>query len=112
MDERVARLKTTNDCEIFARNARRLNRPDLALEAERRAIEILAQRHESAGEAERLAIQAIYAYEHILSEKNGRRKEKGMQDLSFEAIVLRYLDSFSSEAVSHAEARLTRYKES
>lgn len=147
MDDRVARLKSTRECEVFAKNARRLGRSDLALEAERRAIELLAQGHQSDTAAEREAIQAIYAYEHILTEKNGRRtranrtwqmvkrygiieainrvvsrpddaqgylllKEKGMEDLSFEAIVLRYPESFSEEAVSHSAARLARYNES
>lgn len=34
----------------------------------------------------------------------------GMEDLSFEAIVLRYPESFSSEAIGRCQVRLTKYK--
>ena len=36
-------------------------------------------------------------------------KKKGMEDLSFEAVVLRYPQIFSEEAVSHAEKRISEH---
>lgn len=69
MDERVARLKTPEDCEQFARNvADRL--PELAIEARRHAVELRAAAHGAKTEAEREALQAVYAYERVLREKH------------------------------------------
>ena len=141
MDERVKRLGTPEACEKFIKNALRLGHPELALEAQRRAIELRAESHNAKTIAEKEALEAIYAYEEILTEKNGRRtratrtwqmikrhgliesmnrivarrddamgytllKDKGMEDLSFEMVVLRYPDVFSKEAVYHAKERL------
>ena len=141
MDERVEKLKTPEACEKFIKNALRLGHPELALESQRRAIELRAESHNAKSDAEKEALQAIYAYEHILTEKNGRTtpatrtwqmihrrgiiesvnrvvarkddamgyillKKKGMEDLSFEAVVLRYPDVFSKDAVSHATERI------
>ena len=36
-------------------------------------------------------------------------KERGMEDLSFEAVVLRHPDMFSQEAVQHAQARIEKH---
>jgi hypothetical protein len=143
MDDRVRKLKSPEDCEKFARNAIRLNHPELALEAQRRAIELRAAIHNAQTMAEKEALQAIYAYEHLLTEKNGRTtratrtwqmierhgiiesvnrvvarkddsmgyrtlKEKGMGDFAFEAVVLRYPDIFSDEAVQHAKERISK----
>lgn len=73
MDERVKRLRTPEHCEAFARNARKLGRADLALEARRRAVELRAAAYGATSIAERECLEAIYAYEEILSEKHGRR---------------------------------------
>ena len=73
MDERVKRIKTAEKCEIFARNAEKRGRPDLAREAKIRAVEIRAEDYGSKSEAESEAIQAVYAYEEVLSKKNGKR---------------------------------------
>ena len=73
MDERVLRLKTPEDCERFARNAAERNRPDLADEAVKRAVELRAQAHNAKSEVERQCLQAVYAYEEILTKKNGKR---------------------------------------
>ena len=73
MDERVAKLKTPEDCEKFARNAIRLKRPDLADEARKRAVELRASKYGSTSDVERECLQAVYAYEEVLTRKNGRR---------------------------------------
>lgn len=44
MDDRIKRIKTPEDCEKFARNAIERDRPDLAVEAGRRAIELRAEK--------------------------------------------------------------------
>ena len=73
MDERVARLKSPEDCEKFAKNAVRLGRPDLADQARRHSIDLRATEYGDASEVEKECIQAILAYEEVLSRKNGRR---------------------------------------
>jgi len=72
MDPRVARLKTPEECEAFAQNAE-AQYPDLAKQARRRAVELRAVAHNARTEAEREALQAIYAYEEVLSQKNRRK---------------------------------------
>lgn len=73
MDERVRNLKTPEQCEIFARNATERDRPDLADEARVRAVQLRAEAYGAQTDAEREAIQAIYAYEEVLTQKNGKR---------------------------------------
>lgn len=72
VDERIKNLDTVKKCEIFAKNATSHGRPDLALEARQRAVEICAQEHGAQTTAEQEALQAIYAYEQLLTNKNGR----------------------------------------
>lgn len=73
MDERVKKIKTPEECEVFAKNALERNRPDLASEAKRRAVELRAELYGAKSEAENEALQAIYAYEEVLTKKNGKR---------------------------------------
>ena len=73
MDERVKRIKTAELCKIFARNAEKRGRSDLAQEAKVRAVELRAEEHGARSEAETEALQAVYAYEEVLSKKNGKR---------------------------------------
>ncbi|MFC1778469.1 hypothetical protein ACFL3I_14235 [Pseudomonadota bacterium] len=73
MDERVKRIKTAALCEIFAKNAAKRGRPDLAREAKTRAVQLRAAEYGAKTEAENEAIQAVYAYEEVLSKKNGKR---------------------------------------
>ena len=62
MDERVARLKSPEECEPFIVNVKdRLS--ELARLARRRAVELRAATHEATTDAEREAVQAVYAYE-------------------------------------------------
>jgi hypothetical protein len=145
MDERVKRLDTPKKCEIFARNARKRAREDLALEANQRAVQLRAEAFGASSQVEKEALQAVYAYEEVLTKKNGRRTrasrtwpmierhgiieaveravnrptetqgykalaEMGLQDYAFEAVILRYPDSFSESAIEIAQERLARWR--
>jgi hypothetical protein len=144
MDERVKNLKTPEQCAIFARNATERDRPDLADEARIRAVQIRAEAYGAQTDAEIEAIQAIYAYEEVLTQKNGKRTrasriwptikrhgiigavekavnreaetqdytalvEMGLKDFAFEAVILRYPDVFSDEAVECSKKRLSEW---
>lgn len=73
MDELIAKLKTPEECSIFEKNVLDRGRPDLALAARRRAIELRAIQHGAATDVERQCLEAVYAYEEILSAKNGKK---------------------------------------
>lgn len=73
MDELVRKLKTPSQCETFARNAIDRGRGDLALQAKQLAVELRAETYGAATDAERECLEAIYAYEEILSARNGKR---------------------------------------
>ncbi|OGA43166.1 MAG: hypothetical protein A3G24_20695 [Betaproteobacteria bacterium RIFCSPLOWO2_12_FULL_62_13] len=73
MDERVARLKTPEDCEQFARNVLERNRLDLAGEARKRAVKLRAEAYGAKTQVERECLEAVYAYEEVLTAKNGRK---------------------------------------
>lgn len=73
MDPRIKRLTTVEACNRFAANATRLGRDDLADEARMRSVEIRAESHGAESLAEKECLQAVYAYEEVLSKKNGRR---------------------------------------
>ncbi len=72
MHEAVARLKTPEECEEFARITQQRD-PDLAIQARRRAVELRAAGHGAQTAAEQEALKAVYAYEEVLSVKRGRR---------------------------------------
>ena len=72
LDPRILKLKTEKDCSRFATNAIRLNRPDLAIAATRRSLELKAGTHGAIREVEIECLKAVYAYEEALSTKNGR----------------------------------------
>ncbi len=74
MDPRIAKLKSTSECEAFARNALAKNLPELAEQARRRSIDLRADAHAPDSEVERECWRAIYAYEEILASKNGHRQ--------------------------------------
>ncbi|MDP6440050.1 MAG: hypothetical protein QGH74_10475 [Candidatus Brocadiia bacterium] len=145
MDERVARLKSPGECEQFIANVKdRL--PELARLARRRAVELRAAAHEAKTDAEREAVQAVYAYEEGLFKQRGKRirasrtwqmiekhgiigavervvnrrsesagyktlVEMGMQDMSFEAVVLRHPAAFSPEAAKRSAERLQEWNQ-
>ena len=73
MDELVLRINDPELCYVFAKNARRRGRPELALQAYRRAVDLRAEEHGATSEAELDALRAIYAYEEALSYVKGKR---------------------------------------
>ena len=143
-DDRVAKLKTADECAVFAKNVSERGRPDLALAARKRAVQLRAEKFGATTEAERECIEAIYAYEEVLSAKAGRRQpasrtwqmikrqgvieavervvkrktdaagytaliEMGLEELAFEAVVLRHSSAFSAEAVVRSKERLCEH---
>ena len=73
MDERIKNLDTPKKCEIFANNALTAGREDLAKQARARAIQLKAEAYGTETSAEREAIEAVYAYEEVLSTNNGKK---------------------------------------
>jgi hypothetical protein len=141
MDYRVERLRTPAECEIFVKNALAGQRPDLALEARRKAVTMQAATHETTSPVEAEAFAALYAYEALLTRKNGKKtrasktwaivrthgiieaiqkavrrppdatafvalRELGLDDLSFEALVVRHEAAFDAATVQLSKARL------
>ena len=60
--ERVANLKSPEECVIFEKNVLERGRPDLAVAARKRALELRAEKYGAGSEPERLCLQAVYAY--------------------------------------------------
>lgn len=73
MDDKVLKLKTPEECEIFAVNVMRLGHTNLALQARERAVQLRAQSYGASSEIEKECLEAIFAYEEALSNKNGKR---------------------------------------
>lgn len=73
MDEVVKKIKTPDKCLIFAKNAKDKGRDDLALQAKERAIQLKAEAYGAETQAEREAIEAVYAYEEVLTLKNNKK---------------------------------------
>jgi hypothetical protein len=136
----VGHLKTPEDCEQVAINVE-AKQPAFAIAARRKAIEIKAATHNAVTEAEQHSLQAVYAYERVLTLERGRKTratrawqmitkqgfvvamesivkkptetagynalvKMGMQDMLFEAVVLRHPDVFSVEAVAQSQHSL------
>jgi len=77
MDPRVAKLRTPKECETFANNARERNAPELADQARQKAIQLRAEAYGAATDVERECLEAVYAYEEVLSAKSGKRQRAG-----------------------------------
>ncbi len=84
MDDRVAKLKSPEECERFASNAERLGHSDLVVDARKRAVELRAkiceekakkraEKYGASSEAEKECLKAICAYEEVLTWRDGRR---------------------------------------
>lgn len=73
MDYRVERLRTPAECAIFAKNATALKHPELALAAQRKAIDLQAATHETASAVEAEGFAAVYAHEALLARRNGKK---------------------------------------
>ena len=141
MDPRVARLTTVEQCHVFAENATEKGVPHLADQARKRAIQIRAKAFGAVSDVERACLEAVFAYEEVLSVQKGTRVragrtwpmlnkkgilpgvehivskrsesvgysvlvDMGMAEFAFEAVILRFPSSFSSEVVDRARARL------
>lgn len=68
MEELFKSLKTPQSCDDFAKVF-----SELAKHARRRAIELRAESHNYNREVEIELLKAIYAYEELLTQRNGRR---------------------------------------
>lgn len=147
MDERVKKITTPEGCVIFAKNCVERGRPDLAEQARERAVQLRAEAYGAESEAEKEALEAVYAYEEVLSIKNGKKTragrtwqminrhgiidaveravnrpvetqgytaltEMGLENYAFEAVILRYPDLFSPEAVQISQERMDEWKNS
>lgn len=73
MEAVIKRIDTPEKCEIFAKNALNKGREDMAKLAKQRAIQLRAEAHGATKEAEKEALEAVYAYEQVLSAKNGKK---------------------------------------
>jgi hypothetical protein len=73
VDPRVLKLATPADCAAFIENARARGRDDLAKEARQRAVGLRADAYGPKSPLERQCVEAIYAYEEVLSERKGKR---------------------------------------
>lgn len=139
----IAKLETVDKCETFEKNAIKNGRAELAVACRKRALEIRAAAYGAKSQAERECLEAIYAYEQVLSAKNGRktpasrtwpmvkrhgiigaveravnRKDEtvgytalvdiGLQDYAFEAVVVRYPELFSAEALAQCQSRIAK----
>lgn len=72
MDARILKLKTPEECDVFRKNAIERGNRELAMEARKRKVQIKAENYGELTEVERECIEAVYAYEEVLSEKRGR----------------------------------------
>ncbi len=57
---------------MFEKNVTERGRPDLAVAARKRALELRAEQYGATTEVERECLEAVYAYERVLSAKNGK----------------------------------------
>lgn len=73
MNELIAKLKTPEECAVFEKNVLERGRPDLALAARKRAVELRAIQHGAVTDIERECLEAVFAYEQVLSAKNGKK---------------------------------------
>ena len=139
-DPKVARLKTYEECESFAKNVQE-KYPALAAQARRRGVELRAAAHSANTDAEREALEAVYAVEEVMSHRNGKKTrasrtwqsfarhgilpavervvgrakptegyaallEMGLEDKTFEAVVLRHKELFQPGTVERARSRI------
>jgi len=74
MNDPIPKLKTPEECAIFAKNAADRGRADMALRAKKRAIELRAATYGAKTDVERECVEAVFAYEETLALKHGRRQ--------------------------------------
>lgn len=73
----IARLRTPEDCAVFEKNVLERGRPDLAIAARRRALELRAALYGGSSDAETECLAAVYAYESALSQIKGKKTRAG-----------------------------------
>jgi len=71
IDERVLKMKTPEECESLARNAENKH-PEIAKQARRRAVELRAAAYGATTDAEREALEAVFAVEEVKSTRSRR----------------------------------------
>lgn len=77
MDDKVKKIDTPEKCEVFAKNCIERGREDLAMQAKERAVQLRAEAHGAESEAEKEALEAVYAYEEVLTARNGKKTRAG-----------------------------------
>ena len=77
MNDIISTLKTPEECETLEKNATERNRPDLAVAARKRALELRAREHGANSDVERECLEAVYAYERVLSKRSGKNTKAG-----------------------------------
>mgnify|MGYP003393309526 CR=1 FL=1 len=73
MDDIISKLKTPEECAIYEKNVTERGQPDLAVAARKREIELRALAHGATSDGERECLEAVYAYERVLSERNHKK---------------------------------------
>ncbi len=73
MDDRIKKINTPEKCEAFIKNCVTHEREDLAIQARQRAIQLRAESHGVKSEAEKDSLEAVYAYQDVLTLKNGKK---------------------------------------
>ncbi len=142
MDDVIKKLQTPEDCYRFIDKY-----SELISQARQRAIDLKMGKHQDNKEVEKELLKAIYAYEEILTKRNGRRTranrtwqmvqrhgikgaaeravnrpvdpigytsliEMGFENLTFEAVILRFPGDFSAEAVNKSRERIETLEKS
>jgi hypothetical protein len=72
MSDIISKLKNPEECAILEKNALDRGHTDLAIQARRRGIEMRAQAYGATRPAERECLEAVYAYERVLTEQRRR----------------------------------------
>ncbi|MFH1477080.1 MAG: hypothetical protein ABIH24_06290 [Verrucomicrobiota bacterium] len=137
----ISKLKNPEECATLEKNALERGDPGLAIQARKQGIAMRAQAHGATTDAERACLEAVYAYERVLSEQRRRTTrasrtwqmikrhgiigaaeravnrttettgyralvEMGLEEYAFEAVILRYPQVFSAEAIKRSRQRL------
>jgi hypothetical protein len=141
MNDIVSKLKTPEECIQVQKNASVRGRPDLVIAARKKEVELRAHQRGASSDVERECLEAVYAYEQVLSTQKGKKVrasrtwqmierhgiiqaveravnrkdettgytsllEMGLEDFTFEAVILRHRNSFSPDAVLRSEERI------
>lgn len=141
MSDIISKLTTPEQCIQVEKNASVRGRQDLVIAARKKAVELRALQRGASTDVERECLEAVYAYEQVLSSQKGKKihasrtwqmiqrhgiiqaveravnrkdetvgytalLEMGLEDYTFEAVILRHPNIFSPEAVLRSEERI------